>query len=134
MADDRVFIFARKKSLRDVYEKFAYDYDEFGSIEEYLGDEKSFFENLFKKYSVNKILDCACGTGQHLNLFSEIGLSVSGSDYSESMLTVAEKNLKKLGKAIPLSQCDFRFLEQKHTDTFDTVVCLSTALPHLHTD
>ena len=27
----------------DRYEKFAFDYDEFGPIDEYLGDEKDFF-------------------------------------------------------------------------------------------
>jgi ubiquinone/menaquinone biosynthesis C-methylase UbiE len=121
--------------MKDLYEKFAYDYDEFGAaFEEYLIDEKSFYEALFAKHNVKTILDCACGTGQHLYMFSEMGLCVSGSDYSESMLDVAKNNLKKLGKEIPLCQCDFRFLEQKHTNTFDSVVCLATALPHLHTD
>ena len=28
--------------MKDPYEKFAYDYDEFGPIDEYLGDEKTF--------------------------------------------------------------------------------------------
>ena len=79
-------------------------------------------------------MDCACGTGQHLYMFSEMGLCASGSDYSESMLEVAKHNLEKHGKTIPLCQCDFRYLEQKHTDMFDAVVCLTTALPHLHTD
>jgi len=120
--------------MKDIYEKFAYDYDEFGSIEEYLGDEKSFFENLFKKHGINTVLDCACGTGQHLYMLSEMGLCVSGSDYSEPMLEVAKSNLEKHGKTIPLCQCDFRYLERKHTGTFDTVVCLTTALPHLHAD
>jgi hypothetical protein len=50
------------------------------------------------------------------------------------MINVANKNLKKYGKDIPLYQCDFRFLEQKHTNKFDSIVCLTTALPHLHTD
>jgi ubiquinone/menaquinone biosynthesis C-methylase UbiE len=120
--------------MNDVYEKFAYDYDEFGAIEEYLGAEKAFFEILFQKNGVKTVLDCACGTGQHLFMFSEIGLCVSGSDYSESMLEMAKCNLEKREKTIPLCQCDFRYLEQKHTDTFDAVVCLTTALPHLHTD
>ncbi len=120
--------------MKDLYEKFAYDYDEFGAIEEYLGDEKLFFETLFKMHHVNSVLDCACGTGQHLYMLSQMGLCVSGSDYSEAMLEVAEKNLKKHGKAVPLCQCDFRYLEQKHTDTFDAIICLTTALPHLHTD
>jgi SAM-dependent methyltransferase len=120
--------------MKDAYETFAYDYDEFGAIDEYLGDEKTFFENLFKGQNVQTVLDCACGTGQHLNMFSEMGLDVSGSDYSKAMLEVAESNLKKRGKTIPLCQCDFRYLEKKHTDRFDAVVCLTTALPHLHTD
>ena len=120
--------------MKDIYKKFAYDYDEFGAIEEYLGNEKSFFEALFTKHKVKTVLDCACGTGQHLFMLSKMGFDVSGSDYSASMLEVARKNLEKNNKAIPLSQCDFRYLEQEHTNTFDAVVCLTTALPHLHTD
>lgn len=120
--------------MKDLYEKFAYDYDEFGAIEEYLGDEKVFFESLFSKHSVKTVLDCACGTGQHLYMLSEMGYEVSGSDYSESMLDVADKNLRKHGKKISLCQCDFRYLEYKHEKTFDAIVCLTTALPHLHTD
>jgi ubiquinone/menaquinone biosynthesis C-methylase UbiE len=120
--------------MNDLYEKFAYDYDEFGTIDQYLGDEKAFFEKIFEKYNVNTVLDCACGTGHHLYMFSEMGFSVTGSDYSKAMLEVANKNLKKHGKEIPLFQCDFRFLEQKHSNKFDAIVCLTTALPHLHTD
>jgi len=63
-----------------------------------------------------------------------MGFRVSGSDYSESMLEIAQKRLEKNGKNIPLSKCDFRFLEQKHSDKFDAIICLTTALPHLHTD
>lgn len=32
--------------MKDLYEKFAYDYDEFGPIEEYLGDEKTFLRDI----------------------------------------------------------------------------------------
>lgn len=69
--------------MKDLYEKFAYDYDEFGSIDEYLGDEKTFFEKLFSEHSVRSVLDCACGTGQHLLMLSQLGFDVEGSDYSE---------------------------------------------------
>jgi len=120
--------------MKDVYEKFAYDYDEFGFIDEYLGEEKSFFESIFKKHGVGKVLDCACGTGQHLLMLSELGLCVSGSDYSKSMIETAKRNLKKHEREIPLYQCDFRHLEHKISDTYDAIVCLTTALPHLHTD
>lgn len=120
--------------MKDIYEKLAYDYDEFGAIENYLGDEKTFFKALSGRHNIKTVLDCACGTGQHLYMLSEMGLDVSGSDYSASMLDVARKNLQKHGKTIPLYQCDFRYLEQKHTGAFDAVICLSTALPHLHAD
>lgn len=36
--------------MKDLYEQFAYDYDEFGSIDAYLGDEKSF--NAYGKQSI----------------------------------------------------------------------------------
>jgi len=120
--------------MKDVYEQFAYDYDEFGSITDFHGDEKTFFENLFKENDVKTILDCACGTGQHLCMLYEMGYDVSGSDYSVSMLEVAQKNLQNHSISVPLCQCDFRYLEHKHRNTFDAIVCLSTALPHLHSD
>ncbi len=50
------------------------------------------------------------------------------------MLRVAGENMKKHGLHIPLCQCDFRYLEQTYTERFDAVLCLTTALPHLHTD
>jgi glycine/sarcosine N-methyltransferase len=120
--------------MKDLYEKFAYDYDEFGPIEEYLGDEKTFLNKLFSEHGVKNVLDCACGTGQHLLMLAQSGYNVWGSDYSKSMLGVAHNNLQKRGYNIPLCQCDFRYLEQAFDITFDAIVCLTNSLPHLHTD
>lgn len=120
--------------MEDKYQAFAYDYDDFGDIKDYLGAEKNFFQELFLEHQVKTVLDCACGTGQHLYMLSELGLQVSGSDYSEAMLAVAAKNLAKSGKDIPLQQCDFRYLERVFSEKFDAIVCLTTALPHLQTD
>lgn len=120
--------------MQDLYKDFAFDYDEFGPIEDYLGAEKDFLTGLFSKHRVQTVLDCACGTGQHLFMLARAGYRVSGSDYSESMLRVAGKNLAERGQTVPLRQCDFRYLERAFDDTFDAVVCLTSALPHLHTD
>lgn len=117
-----------------MYKTFAYDYDEFGNIENYLGTERDFFKKLFDKNNIKSVLDCACGTGQHLYMLSELGYKVCGSDYSCSMLEVAKKNLVELGKDVPLCQCDFRYLENAYQNKFDAIVCLTTSLPHLHTD
>ena len=120
--------------MTDIYEKFARDYDEFGAVEKYSEKEKEFFDGLFKKHNVKTVLDCACGTGRHLYMFSLSGFDVSGSDYSSAMLDIAAKNMKKHRMKVPLCLCDFRYLEQKYAETFDAVVCLTTALPHLHAD
>lgn len=120
--------------MKDLYEKFAYDYDEFGKIEDYLGDEKTFLNKIFSAHGVKDVLDCACGTGQHLLMLAQSGYNVCGSDYSKSMLQVADKNLRERNYNIPLYQCDFRFLEQKFDATFDAIVCLTNSLTHLLTD
>lgn len=120
--------------MKDLYEKFAYDYDEFGVIENYIGAEKEFFEKIIQKYNVKSILDCACGTGQHLLMLHNLGLSVKGSDYSDSMLEVARNNLNKNNIDIPLTQCDYRYLETTFDEKFDMVVCLTTAIAHMLTD
>ena len=118
--------------LKDIYNEFAFDYDEFGDIENYLGSEQEFFERLFAEYHVKTVLDCACGTGQHLYMLSQMGFHVSGSDYSGSMLKVAGENLAQHGIKLPLRQCDFRFLDKAYTECFNAIVCLTTSLPHLH--
>lgn len=120
--------------MKDIYKKFASDYDEFGNIQDYLGSERDFFKQVFDENNVQTVLDCACGTGQHLYMLSELGLRVYGSDYSSSMLSVASENLKRHGKDIPLRQCDFRQLDQAYAEKFDAIVCLTTSLPHMHTE
>ena len=94
--------------MKDLYEKFAYDYDEFGAIEEHLGDEKTFFNKIFSEHGVKNILDCACGTGQHLLMLAQSGYNVWGSDYSNSMLEVAHKNLQKRGYNIQIGRASCR--------------------------
>lgn len=120
--------------MKDIYNQFAFDYDEFGPIEDYLGDERDFFNTLFSEHNIKTVLDCACGTGQHLYMLSQSGYQVSGSDYSASMLQATKKNLAERNITIPLKQCDFRYLEQAFDGQFDAIVCLTTSLPHLHTD
>lgn len=88
------------EKLKDIYNNFAYDYDEFGPIEEYLGDERDFLNTLFSKCNATTVLDCACGAGQHLYMLLKSGYEVSGSDYSASMLQVAKKNLEDHHNAI----------------------------------
>jgi glycine/sarcosine N-methyltransferase len=74
----------------DHYEGFAERYDLFFDYNPDLDSLRSdFYRKLFDDNKVRSILDCACGTGRDLLLFYSLGLDVSGSDISESMLNQA---------------------------------------------
>lgn len=118
----------------DHYEKMARDYDKFGPIEDIDPKESGFFQRIFEQYGVKSVLDCACGTGKHLYMLGKLGVKVHGSDISPAMLAVAKENLARNHTTVPLILCDFTRLEDKLKGTYDAVVCLSTSLPHLHTD
>lgn len=120
--------------MKDLYEQFAYDYDEFGDIKDYLGPENEFFQDIFRESNIQTVLDCACGTGHHVYMMAKMGLQASGSDYSASMLEMAKRNLSEHEQEIKLRQCDFRYLENAFEEKFDAILCLTTSLPHLHED
>jgi len=115
----------------DEYKILADVYDILNPKEEIIA-QKPFFEKLIKDYSVLRVLDCACGTGGHLSMFHDMGLTCFGSDISPDMLTRAKKNLE--GKYIPLKVEDYRTLGTSWGDNFDMVACLTTSLPHMLTD
>jgi glycine/sarcosine N-methyltransferase len=112
------------KIIADVYDLFNPKEDIFG--------QRSFFETLVKKYSVLKTLDAACGTGWHLSMFHDLGLTCFGSDISEEMLALAKRNLE--GKYIPLKKEDYRNLGNSWGDTYEMVTCLTDSLPHMLSD
>ncbi len=117
---------------QDLYEDFAerYDlfFDEFGRHDPVYVE---FFRTLFAEHQVQRVLDCACGTGQDLHLFHSLGCEVYGSDISDAMLTQARKNLPVCGVNVSLRRADFRELHHHFYLQFDALVCLSTSLPHL---
>jgi len=77
----------------DEYKILADVYDILNPKEEIFA-QKSFFEKLVGDYSVSRVLDCACGTGWHLSMFHDMGLTSFGSDISPEMLAMAKKNLE----------------------------------------
>ena len=121
--------------MQDPYEGFAgrYDlfYDQFGRPDV---QEVEFFRQLFARQEVQRVLDCACGTGRHLYLFQSFGCQVIGSDLSPSMLAQARKNLAAHGLDIPLHQVDYRDLPRHFEQPLDAVVCLSSSILHMPDD
>lgn len=113
------------KITADPYKDFAERYD-WMKQDNPARDE--FFRELFEKHNVNSVLDCACGTGHELILFSSFGCKVQGSDISDSILEQAQKKLSKANLNIPLKKVDFRYLDEHFEPQFDAVVCLTSAI------
>lgn len=122
-------------SRRDLYEGFADSYDRFhGELGRYNPMANGFFNQVFVQHQVQSLLDCACGTGQHLPLFHSLGCDVAGSDISEGMLAQARKNLTGYGLEVPLHKLDFRELPRYFDRKFDAVMCLSSSFMHIATE
>lgn len=114
---------------QDPYADFADRYDLFHErFEEQNPERVEFFRKVFADNRVKSVLDCACGTGRDLALFHWLGMEVSGSDISESMLDIARANLSGLKISVPLCKADYRELAGSHDRQFDAVACLSSSL------
>jgi ubiquinone/menaquinone biosynthesis C-methylase UbiE len=87
---------------------------------------QEFFRSLFGQRDVRTVLDCACGTGRDLLMFRSMGLEVSGSDLSDSMLAAARRNIADAG--IPVRKVDYRQLPESYEVEFDAVVCLANSI------
>jgi len=119
------------KTADDLYAGFASRYDTFFDAEEDRETQVAFFDDVFKRHRVGRVLDCSCGTGEHLAMLAPLGLSLSGSDISPAMLAVAGEKMKRLNLDIPLTRADFRSLPEHFPEAFDAILCLSTSLPHV---
>ena len=115
----------------DRYGDWADRYDLFPDD---LSEETAFFRRLFSDNRVSSVLDCACGTGNELLIFKELGCEVIGSDLSESMLARARRKVGDAGLDIPLHQLDYRHLPDEFAGAFDAVVCWSASILHVDDD
>ena len=118
----------------DPYEEFSKVYDKFSLGNGTVQEEFDFYERVFSGRNISTILDCACGTGYHCCQFYKKGYNIYGCDISKAMLIQARKNLKEMNIEIELKNGDFRNLEDIYDNKFDAVLCLSTSLPHVHTE
>ncbi len=118
--------------MADLYAGFAERYNLFlGRFGEHDATRVEFFRRLFAENRVQRVLDCACGTGHDLHLVHSLGCEVTGSDISEAMLAQARKNLDEAGLQVPLRQVDYRELPRHFHRPFDAVLCLSTSIAHM---
>ena len=75
-----------------VFGAYALYYDLLYQDKDYVG-ETAYISSLIHKFSsdTSSLLDIGCGTGRHVELFSQMGLRVSGLDRSKDMISRAKQ-------------------------------------------
>lgn len=103
--------------------EYAQLYDLFYADKPY-DEEASFIDQLLREHATgpsHRLLDVACGTGQHSVRLAAHGWDVVGVDQSQDMLRVAEERSGE--SAVTFVQQDMRTLDLPFA-SFDAAVCL----------
>lgn len=122
-----------------MYDKFSSDYDRFVNWQSRLAIEMPFLlkqlGNVHPRPGTPlRVLDAACGTGQHAIALSREGLKVVGADLSPEMIAVARTNASSAGVNVRFEPVGFGSLAKTFAHgSFDALLCLGNSLPHLLT-
>lgn len=105
-----------------LYKDFAKYYDLVYSKKKYQ-KEVDFIDRILKKHTKGKkILDIACGTGNHAKLFQKKGYNVIGIDKNKEMLKIARRKVRKA----TFKEGDMGVFNLNRK--FDAVLCMFTAI------
>ncbi len=98
------------------------------------GEQAQLLDKLFRLYGFDQkaqILDCACGIGTQAIGLAALGYSVTASDISDKELAEAKQRAARNDVSIDFAHADFRALSQVFSRTFDILICMDNALPHM---
>jgi SAM-dependent methyltransferase len=77
------------------------------------------------------VLDCACGIGTQSIGLAALGYSMTASDISDAELAEAAKRAAENKVSIRFEHADFCALSHTFSETFDIIICMDNALPHM---
>ena len=80
------------------------------------------------------ILDAACGIGTQTLGLAQLGYRVTASDVSAGAVARARAEAESRGLVVAFAMADLRHLSKSFSDSFDAVVALDNAIPHLLSD
>ena len=114
-----------------LYDDFSMDYDRFVDWTGRLAYELPFLQGQLKAAGARRILDAACGTGQHAIALAQTGFEVAGADISAGMVARARVNAQAAQVPVRFEQAGFGELERTFgKGQFEVVLCLGNSLPH----
>lgn len=119
------------------YDKMASQYDQlFQDWDATTHEQAQILDGIFCAYGFGRdahILDCACGIGTQAIGLAALGYDVTASDISDAELAQARERTSERGLQIRLKHADFRALSDTFAETFDIVMAMDNALPHMLT-
>ena len=119
------------------YDNLASQYDKlFLDWQSTTKEQAVILNQLFQEYGFDTsatVLDCACGIGTQAIGLATIGYSVTASDISDGALVEARERAAKNHINIRFAHADFCALSDTFSETFDIVICMDNALPHMLT-
>lgn len=92
---------------------------------------KAHWEAVLSGLSVRTALDVSIGTGSLTLPLAALGVSLYGSDLSETMLARCREKAVKRGLSVDLRQSDFRALTAHFDRTFDCVMSTGNSLAYV---
>lgn len=114
-----------------LYDSLSSDYDRFVNWPARLAAEMPFLEQRLAAAGARRVLDAACGTGQHAIALARAGWDVFAADPSAGMLARARANAAAAGAAVRFEQTAFGGMSRRFGPAaFDALVCLGNSLPH----
>ncbi|MBR4077567.1 MAG: class I SAM-dependent methyltransferase [Oscillospiraceae bacterium] len=123
--------------VQTFYDNMASHYDKlFADWQATTREQAVLLDKLFCDYGFDSsahILDCACGIGTQAIGLAAMGYDVTGSDLSVPELEEAKVRAARNGVEIPFVQANFCTLEEVFAETFDIVIAMDNALPHMLT-
>jgi ubiquinone/menaquinone biosynthesis C-methylase UbiE len=113
---------------RALYAQLAEYYDRIYWWKNYYR-EVDFLLKVFRRYGVHgkRILEVACGTGNHTKILTSKGYEVTGVDISNDVLRIARRKVRDHATFV---QGDMRELDRVIGGEFDAVVCLFSAISY----
>jgi glycine/sarcosine N-methyltransferase len=110
------------------------DYDRMVNWPKRLSYELPFIEEQLSASHARRVLDVACGSGQHAIALTQRGYEVTGVDLSAAMIERARASAAAAGVAVRFIVGSFGELASQVGGTYDALLCLGNSLPHVLTD
>jgi SAM-dependent methyltransferase len=94
-------------------------------------EQEEFFRRLFVQKGVKRVLDVACGSGEQLEVFGDMGLNVDGIELEEAMVDLIRRKFDHRSDKIRVKMGNMLDAARLFPGPYDAVVCIGNSLVHL---